>query len=139
MSIAIPTQVPYWTAKADSHILEPMTSLFPLKVPGNKNDRPNFHRLLDNREEYLKLYKHLFTFSSGPRSCIGRELAIASKSFCTLAPGGEETLKRFPVIKIVLVAVYMEFSTTVVPEAEKLWKNGDEAHKTEVCFERADW
>ncbi|KAM0799550.1 cytochrome P450 [Usnea florida] len=76
--------------------------------------------LLGSRGEYLKLYKHLFTFSSGPRSCIGRELAMA-------------------MIKTVLVAVYMEFSTTVVPESEKLWKNGDEAHKIEVLFERAEW
>ena len=64
---------------------------------------------------------------------------MASKSFCTFALGGKETLNRFSVIKTTLVAVYMEFSTTVVPEAEKLWKNGAEAHKTEVCFERAEW
>ena len=64
---------------------------------------------------------------------------MASKSFCTFALGGEETLKCFSVIKTALVAVYMEFSTTVVPEAEKLWKNGTEAHKTEVYFERAEW
>ena len=64
---------------------------------------------------------------------------MASKSFCTFALGGEETLNHFPVIKTVLVAVYMEFSTTVVPEEEKLWKNGAEAHKTEVYFERAEW
>ena len=37
-------------------------------------------RLFNNRDQYLKLHKHLFTFSSGPRSCMGRELAMASKS-----------------------------------------------------------
>ena len=64
---------------------------------------------------------------------------MASKSFCTFALGGEETVNRFSVIKTVLVAVYMEFSTTVIPESEKTWKNGDEAHKIEVYFERAAW
>lgn len=37
-------------------------------------------RILDNREDYLRLHKHLFTFSAGPRSCLGRELAMASRS-----------------------------------------------------------
>ena len=64
---------------------------------------------------------------------------MASKSFCTFALGGEETVNSFSVIKTALVAVYMEFSTTLVPEAEKLWKNGDEANKIEVYFERAEW
>ena len=37
-------------------------------------------RLLTTRDENLTLHKHLLTFSAGPRSCIGRELAMASKS-----------------------------------------------------------
>lgn len=44
-------------------------------------DPEAYPRILDNREDYLRLHEHLFTFSTGPRGCMGRELAMASKSF----------------------------------------------------------
>ena len=43
------------------------------------------------------------------------------------------------VMKTALANIYMEFSTTLVPEADKLWKSGDEAYKAEVYFERVEW
>ena len=42
-------------------------------------------------------------------------------------------------MKTALVDIYMDFSTALVPEADKLWKSGDEAYKAEVCFERVEW
>ena len=44
-----------------------------------------------------------------------------------------------PVMKTVLADIYMDFSTTLVPDADKWWKSGDEAYKNEVCVERAEW
>ncbi|CAF9918720.1 hypothetical protein IMSHALPRED_004386 [Imshaugia aleurites] len=45
----------------------------------------------------------------------------------------------YPVMKTALVGIYMDFSTTLVPETDKLWKSGDEACKAEVCFEKMEW
>lgn len=43
------------------------------------------------------------------------------------------------VMKTILVDIYMEFSTTLVPEADKLWRSGDGAYKAEFYFERVEW
>ena len=42
-------------------------------------------------------------------------------------------------MKTTLVDLYMDFATTLVPEADKWWKSGDEAYKAEFCFERVEW
>lgn len=78
---------------------------------------------------------------------MGRELAMASKSFCTLSCEkshfkmslGIDDMMRSSVMKTALVDIYMDFSTTLVPEADKLWKSGDEAYKAEICFEKVEW
>ena len=43
------------------------------------------------------------------------------------------------VMKTALVDIYMDFSTTLIPEADKMWKSGDEAYKAEVYFEKVEW
>ena len=50
-----------------------------------------------------------------------------------------DRVMRHSVMKMVLVDIYMDFSTTLVPEADKLWKSGDEAYKAEVYFEKVEW
>lgn len=51
---------------------------------------------------------------------MGRELAMA-------------------MMKTALADIYMDFSTTLVPEADKMWKSGDEAYKAEMLLERVEW
>ena len=46
---------------------------------------------------------------------------------------------RYLVMKTALADIYIEFSTILVPEADKQWQSGDEAHKAEVYFERVEW
>ena len=42
-------------------------------------------------------------------------------------------------MKTTLVDIYMEFSTTLVPEADKLWRSGDGTYKAEFYFKRVEW
>ena len=42
-------------------------------------------------------------------------------------------------MKTALVDIYTDFSTTLVPDADKWWKSGDEAYKAEVWFEKVAW
>ncbi len=50
-----------------------------------------------------------------------------------------DNLLRYAVMKTALAYIYLDFSTTLVPDADKLWKSGDEGSKAEVCFERVEW
>ncbi|KAL9637707.1 MAG: hypothetical protein Q9164_002032 [Protoblastenia rupestris] len=74
-------------------------------------------RWLLPRESYKSLAKHLWTYSSGPRSCIGRDLSLA-------------------IIKTMLVDIYTRFKTTLVnPDRteKRLWEGAD--MMAEVQFE----
>ena len=79
---------------------------------------------------------------------MGRELAMASKYFCAFSCEkkshfkmslGIDDMMRSSVMKTALVDIYMDFSTTLIPEADKMWKSGDEAYKAEVYFEKVEW
>ena len=65
------TQLPAKSSNQDSYIF----------TSGHIANIQTLARLFPDRDSHLKLHKHLFTFSSGPRSCMGRELAMASESF----------------------------------------------------------
>lgn len=42
-------------------------------------------------------------------------------------------------MKTTLVDIDLELSTTLVPEADKLWRSGDGAYKAEFYYEKVEW
>lgn len=74
----------------------------------------NPSRWLLPEEDYKALSKHLWTYSSGPQSCIGRDFSLASRLLHS--PFGISVMKKrlillITVMKTTLVKIYTRFKT----------------------------